>query len=175
MGTMAWTKVIGAACGSLLGLLLIQWVAEEMYHSHGDSHQKVAYLLEIEEEAPIEKAVVEEIPFIELLASADASKGKKKIRHLIYISSSMVYGNFDGKEVKEDDKLNPIGIYGTLKLSGELMVKAYNQVFGMPYTIIRPSALYGERCVSRRVSQIFIDMAEDILKKIKLNKLSETT
>ena len=77
MGTMAWTKVTGAACGSLLGLLLIQWVAEEMYHSHGDSHQKVAYLLEIEEEAPIEKAVVEEIPFIELLASADASKGKK--------------------------------------------------------------------------------------------------
>ena len=69
----------------------------------------------------------------------------------------MVYGNFDGKEVKEDDKLSPIGIYGTLKLSGELMVKAYNQVFGMPYTIIRPSALYGERCVSRRVSQIFIE------------------
>ena len=69
----------------------------------------------------------------------------------------MVYGNFDGKEVKEDDTLNPIGIYGTLKLSGELMVKAYNQVFGMPYTIIRPSALYGERCVSRRVSQIFIE------------------
>tara|TARA_B100001093_G_C26786719_1_gene997009 strand:+ start:674 stop:1693 length:1020 start_codon:yes stop_codon:yes gene_type:complete len=87
----------------------------------------------------------------------DASKGRKKIPHIIYISSSMVYGNFDGKEVKEDDTLNPIGIYGTLKLSGELMVKAYNQVFGMPYTIIRPSALYGERCVSRRVSQIFIE------------------
>lgn len=87
----------------------------------------------------------------------DASKGKDKLPHLIYISSSMVYGNFDGKEVKEDDPLNPIGIYGTLKLSGELMVKAYHQVFGVPYTIIRPSALYGERCVSRRVSQIFIE------------------
>ncbi len=98
----------------------------------------------------------------------DASKGKKKIPHLIYISSSMVYGNFDGKEVEEDDSLNPIGIYGTLKLSGELMVKAYQQVFGMPYTIIRPSALYGERCVSRRVSQIFI---ENILlgKEITIN------
>ena len=27
----------------------------------------------------------------------------------------------------------------------------------MPYTIIRPSALYGERCVSRRVGQVFIE------------------
>ena len=31
--------------------------------------------------------------------------------------------------------------------------------FDIPYTIIRPSALYGERCVSRRVSQIFIENA----------------
>ena len=29
----------------------------------------------------------------------------------------------------------------------------------MPYTIIRPSALYGERCVSRRVGQAFIENA----------------
>ena len=28
-------------------------------------------------------------------------------------------------------------------------------MFDVPYTIIRPSALYGERCVSRRVGQIF--------------------
>ena len=53
----------------------------------------------------------------------------------------------------------PIGIYGTLKYSGELLVKAYKQVFDLPYTIIRPSALYGERCVSRRVGQIFIENA----------------
>ncbi len=77
--------------------------------------------------------------------------------HVIYISSSMVYGNFEKKEVNEEDKCEPIGIYGSLKFSGELIVKAYNQVFDLPYTIIRPSALYGERCVSRRVGQIFIE------------------
>ena len=33
----------------------------------------------------------------------------------------------------------------------------YNQVFDLPYTIIRPSALYGERCISRSVGQIFIE------------------
>ncbi len=79
--------------------------------------------------------------------------------HVIYMSSSMVYGNFESEDVKEEKICKPIGIYGTLKFSGELLVKAYNNVFDIPYTIIRPSALYGERCVSRRVGQIFIENA----------------
>ena len=79
--------------------------------------------------------------------------------HVIYFSSSMAYGHFDGKSVTEETTCNPLGIYGTLKYSGELIVKAYNRVFDIPYTIVRPSALYGERCVSRRVSQIFIENA----------------
>ena len=87
----------------------------------------------------------------------DSAKNFKS--HLIYISSSMVYGNFAQDSVNEDSVCNPIGIYGNLKYAGELMVKSYNQVFDLPYTIIRPSALYGERCVSRRVGQIFIENA----------------
>ena len=79
--------------------------------------------------------------------------------HVIYLSSSMVYGNFTSGIVNEKTPCNPIGIYGTLKYSGELIVKAYNEVFDLPYTIIRPSALYGERCVSRRVGQAFIENA----------------
>ena len=87
----------------------------------------------------------------------DYAKVNKK--HVIYLSSSMVYGNFDGKDVSEETNCKPMGIYGTLKLSGEHIVKAYSSVFDLPYTIIRPSALYGERCVSRRVGQIFIENA----------------
>ena len=93
---------------------------------------------------------------------------KNKKTHVIYLSSSMVYGNFEAKEINEDAHCKPIGIYGTLKYAGELMVKTYNQVFDLPYTIIRPSALYGERCVSRRVGQIFIENAIQNL-KIKIN------
>ncbi len=83
---------------------------------------------------------------------------KNKI-HLIYLSSSMVYGNFDSPEVKEEDKCEPLNIYGTLKLLGEKLIKSYKDAFDFSYTIIRPSALYGERCVSRRVGQIFIENA----------------
>lgn len=46
------------------------------------------------------------------------------------------------------------------------MVIAYNQVFGLSYTIVRPSALYGERCVSRRVGQAFI---ENVLRGLPLS------
>jgi len=81
------------------------------------------------------------------------------IRHFVYFSSSMVYGNFEGGEVSEESRCDPIGIYGALKFAGEKMVIAYNQVFDLPYTIVRPSALYGERCISRRVGQIFIESA----------------
>ena len=71
----------------------------------------------------------------------------------------MVYGNFNTKTVDESTRCDPIGIYGNLKYSSERMIKSYSGVFDMPYTIIRPSALYGERCVSRRVGQIFIENA----------------
>src|SRR3990167_7617544 len=87
----------------------------------------------------------------------DASRGM--VKHFIYFSSSMVYGHFDGAVVTEETICNPLGIYGALKYYGEKIVIAYNQVFNLPYTIIRPSALYGERCVSRRVGQIFLENA----------------
>lgn len=85
----------------------------------------------------------------------DASRGVAE--HFIFMSSSMVYGNFDDEAVTEETVCNPLGIYGALKYAGEKMVIAYNQVFALPYTIVRPSALYGERCVSRRVGQAFIE------------------
>lgn len=84
---------------------------------------------------------------------------RDKADHFVYFSSSMVYGDFKTPEVAEDHQLEPKGIYGALKLAGEKLVIAYNQVFGLEYTNIRPSALYGPGCVSRRVSQIFIENA----------------
>ncbi len=87
----------------------------------------------------------------------DAVKSSGK--HFIFFSSSMVYGHFSDVAVTEETVCNPIGIYGALKYGGEKLVIAYNQVFNLPYTIIRPSALYGERCVSRRVGQIFLENA----------------
>ena len=89
----------------------------------------------------------------------DWARSSPSMEHFIFLSSSMVYGNFQTDPVTEEHPLNSIGIYGALKVAAERIVTAYNQVFGLPYTIVRPSALYGPRCVSRRVVQVFIEDA----------------
>lgn len=89
----------------------------------------------------------------------DYARGKQSgVEHFIYQSSSMVYGHM-AKPAKEKDTLDPVGVYGNLKLAAERMVLAYWQTSGVPCTITRPSALYGPRCVSRRVVQVFIENA----------------
>lgn len=87
----------------------------------------------------------------------DNSRGN--VEHFIFMSSSMVYGNFATESVDETSPCEPIGIYGAVKLGNEKLITAYGNVFDLPYTIIRPSALYGQRCISRRVGQIFIENA----------------
>jgi nucleoside-diphosphate-sugar epimerase len=78
---------------------------------------------------------------------------------VIYFSSSTVYGNFSSPILGEEAPCNPFGIYGALKYAGELLVNAHRNVYEMDTTIIRPCALYGPRCISRRVGQIFIENA----------------
>lgn len=80
-----------------------------------------------------------------------------KIR-FIYNSSSMVYGPFR-RCVTEKSRLNPINVYGALKVGAEKLIFAYGHEFSLPFTIVRPSAVYGPRNVSRSVVQVFIEAA----------------
>ena len=82
---------------------------------------------------------------------------------IIYTSSSMVYGDFLKNKsnqvlmANEEQKCEPINIYGAIKLAGEHLVKAYGKVYKIPYVIIRPSAIYGPTDCNRRVTEIFIE------------------
>lgn len=83
----------------------------------------------------------------------------------VYTSSSMVYGDFDRDDsgeivpASEGDTLDPLGIYGGMKLSGENLTRVYGHRFDIPYTIIRPSAVYGPTDCNRRVTEIFLTNA----------------
>ena len=77
MNSFELTKIVAGLCGSLLILLLIQWGAELTYHSNHPDIQTASYYLEIENEAEEMDAIEEEIPFVEMVALADISKGKK--------------------------------------------------------------------------------------------------
>lgn len=77
------------------------------------------------------------------------------VKKFVYISSSMVYGNFN-HTIKEQEQCNPIGQYGIMKLAGEDLVKDYHRRGCFNYTIIRPSAVYGPLDVEDRVISKFV-------------------
>lgn len=80
---------------------------------------------------------------------------RHKVKKFVYISSSMVYGDFSD-QVLEDAVCRPQGQYGILKLAGEWLVKDYTRKSGMAHVIIRPSAVYGPLDVNDRVISKFL-------------------
>lgn len=86
-----------------------------------------------------------------------ASRKIDNIKRFVYISSSMVYGDFNYIPADEEHPKNPIGIYGTAKLAGETLTIGMARHFSIDYSIVRPSAVYGPSDINERVSQIFID------------------
>lgn len=87
------------------------------------------------------------------------------VSRLVYISSSMVYGDFETDEAgdvipaTEGQVCEPKGLYGAFKLGGEHVVRSYGHQFGVPYTIVRPSAVYGPTDCNRRVVELFLRRA----------------
>jgi nucleoside-diphosphate-sugar epimerase len=67
--------------------------------------------------------------------------------NIIFISSSMVYGDWKNLKANEEDETTPNTLYGLLKLQAEQIVKKMCR----RYVIIRPSAVYGPRDVTDRV------------------------
>jgi nucleoside-diphosphate-sugar epimerase len=90
----------------------------------------------------------------------------------VYISSSMVYGDFTD-DVHEDAECRPQGQYGIMKLAGEWLVQDYSRRGFFDHVIIRPSAVYGPLDVEDRVISKFLStaMRNGIL---KVNGASET-
>ncbi len=81
------------------------------------------------------------------------------VEQLVFMSSSTVYGDFETPTVDESVRPRPYGIYANAKFMGERLVRTYSDQYGLGVTVIRPSALYGERCISGRVSQKFVENA----------------
>ena len=79
-------------------------------------------------------------------------------KKFVYISSSMVYGDFkDG--TREDSSTKPQNIYGEAKLTGERLTKLFAKRDGLNYVIVRPSGVFGPGDLPDRVVSKFFDKA----------------
>lgn len=66
------------------------------------------------------------------------------VRHLVYASSSSVYGSNKKVPYSTDDKVdNPVSLYAATKKSNELMAHAYSKLYDIPSTGLRFFTVYG--------------------------------
>ena len=70
--------------------------------------------------------------------------GQTGVEHLIYASSSSVYGSNKKVPYSTDDKVdNPVSLYAATKKSNELMAHAYSKLYNIPSTGLRFFTVYG--------------------------------
>lgn len=70
--------------------------------------------------------------------------GAKGVEHLVYASSSSVYGSNKKVPYSTDDKVdNPVSLYAATKKSNELMAHSYSKLYNIPSTGLRFFTVYG--------------------------------
>ena len=70
--------------------------------------------------------------------------GAKGVEHLVYASSSSVYGGNKKVPFSTDDKVdNPVSLYAATKKSNELLAHAYSKLYSIPSTGLRFFTVYG--------------------------------
>ena len=70
--------------------------------------------------------------------------GETGVEHLVYASSSSVYGTNKKVPYSTDDKVdNPVSLYAATKKSNELMAHAYSKLYNIPSTGLRFFTVYG--------------------------------
>ena len=71
-------------------------------------------------------------------------EGHTPVEHLVYASSSSVYGSNKKVPYSTDDKVdNPVSLYAATKKSNELMAHAYSKLYNIPSTGLRFFTVYG--------------------------------
>ena len=86
------------------------------------------------------------IGFYNILEACRNSYGQYEggVEHLVYASSSSVYGSNKKIPYSTDDKVdNPVSLYAATKKSNELMAHAYSKLYNIPSTGLRFFTVYG--------------------------------
>lgn len=93
-------------------------------------------------------------------------EGEKGVEHLVYASSSSVYGNNAKVPFSTEDKVdNPISLYAATKKSNELLAHAYSKLYNIPATGLRFFTVYGP---AGRPDMAYFGFTNKLLKSEKI-------
>jgi len=122
------------------------------------SHHAAQIDLRYSVSAPVNDAEINILGSINLFQAAAGTT----VRKILFSSTGgAIYGEIIGSRASESHPLNPLSPYGIAKLSVEKYLYFYRHVYGIDYTILRYSNIYGPRQNSRGeagVVAIFADM-----------------
>lgn len=92
--------------------------------------------------------------------------GEKGVEHLVYASSSSVYGSNDKVPYSIEDKVdNPVSLYAATKKSNELFAHAYSKLYNIPSTGLRFFTVYGP---AGRPDMAYFSFTNKLIKKEKI-------
>lgn len=92
--------------------------------------------------------------------------GQKGVEHLVYASSSSVYGSNAKIPYSTDDKVdNPVSLYAATKKSNELLAHSYSKLYNIPSTGLRFFTVYGP---AGRPDMAYFGFTNKLLKREKI-------
>jgi len=112
---------------------------------HGD----VAGIVHLAAQAGVRHSLVDPYAYVQAnvmghLVVLEAARRLPGLRHLVYASTSSVYGSNTEMPFRETDRVDqPVSLYAATKRADELMSHAYAHLFGLPQTGLRFFTVYG--------------------------------
>ena len=85
---------------------------------------------------------------------------KRRIKKVVFSSSSEVYGDQGSSKIKEDINLRYMSNYAATKIMGEELLKAYNQKYNLNYNVVRFFNVYGNQQKKNFVISKFINSSK---------------
>ncbi|MBX9772675.1 MAG: SDR family NAD(P)-dependent oxidoreductase [Candidatus Obscuribacterales bacterium] len=82
---------------------------------------------------------------LDAMKLVNRSTNTRRVKRLVYCSSSEVYGTAKNSSMTEEHTLEPTTVFGASKLAAEHYTQVYHATWGLPTVIVRPFNTYGYR------------------------------
>jgi len=113
------------------------------------AHPGIEIIVHLAAQAGVRHSLVEPHAYVQTnvmghLVVLELARRLPRLRHLVYASTSSVYGANQALPFRETDRTDtPLSLYAASKLADELMGHAYAHLFGLPQTGLRFFTVYG--------------------------------
>ena len=114
-----------------------------------DRHSDITGIVHLAAQAGVRHSLIDPYAYVQAnvmghLVVQEGARRLSNLRHLVYASSSSVYGANTAMPFREDDRVDtPISLYAATKRADELMSEVYAHLFALPQTGLRFFTVYG--------------------------------